>query len=718
MTREPPPLKIGVPIGAAAGAAIGVVAASFYLTWALSFDLQAFDMLLVARLSEIERTVYAEEMRHAYLGIAGLAVLGAGLAAAATFKRRLTTYGDAHWQSPQELKSNGMIGQPGTGFVCAKLGPPRSKAPYVTSTDVPHVMMIAPTRAGKGVGFVIPNLLAFEGSAIALDLKGELYQATARWRGRERRPVFRFAPYDWEAETHRYNPLARVAAIEHPDRRHGEVRLLADRLLDRGPRHGTDTFDKAGRQIFTAACKLAIQRGTPTLAAVADLVMGGEDNNDQFRDYADEAGDAGDEASRLIWLQQSKTSERTLSSNVQALMTGGLDAWTDPAVRRATATSDFDFATFRRTRQTLYLGVSEDHVATLAPVMRLMFAELIASLRHHLPGRDEPHAVMVMMDEFQQMGAMPFVEETIHSIAGYGGRFAIIAQSLAAIDELYGPSKRRSLEAGTGLRLFITPRDEDTVTEVSRAVGSCTREAVTRSYGARRGLGGLRGQSVREEERPLLSETEARTLDAGEVVLVAPPQMPIRARRIVYYEDPTFTKITEAQEAHPWPTVRADEEGAAAPRAEKTAKSGPAAKPAAKASKVTPAPPSAERTMPPPPAPAPEGNGGTEPQEKAPSKNPTSRHGDRPIEKRPRDEAMSQQDRLRLQVVEERMDELAARVEAAVPTGPEGVTAPPAQEVAGEESAAGVDDGPATREPAAEGPVEPGAVRRNHRLPI
>ena len=157
------------------------------------------------------------------------------------------------------------------------------------------------------MGFVIPNLLAFEGSAVALDLKGELYEATARWRGRERRPVFRFAPYDWEAETHRYNPLARVAAIEHPDRRHGEVRLLADRLLDRGPRHGTDTFDKAGRQIFTAACKLAIQRGTPTLAAVADLVMGGEDNNTQFRDYADEAGDAGDEASRLIWLQQSKT---------------------------------------------------------------------------------------------------------------------------------------------------------------------------------------------------------------------------------------------------------------------------------------------------------------------------------------------------------------------------------------------------------------------------
>ena len=323
---------------------------------------------------------------------------------------------------------------------------------------------------------------------------------------------------------------------------------------------------------------------------------------------------------------------------------------------------------------------------------------------------------MVMMDEFQQMGAMPFVEETIHSIAGYGGRFAIIAQSLAAIDELYGPSKRRSLEAGTGLRLFITPRDEDTVAEVSRAVGSCTREAVTRSYGARRGLGGLRGQSVREEERPLLSETEARTLDADEVVLVAPPQMPIRARRIRYYEDPTFQKITEAQEAYPWPSVRADERGTAAPRGEETAKPAQTAKPVATAPKAAATPLSAERTMAPPPAP--EGTSTTEPREPAPSEGPSGKHGDRPIEKRPRDEAVPEEARLRLEVIEERMDELAARVEAAVPTAPEGVTARPAREAAGEEGAAGADDGPAAAEPAAQPPVEPGAARRNHRLPI
>ena len=45
-----------------------------------------------------------------------------------------------------------------------------------------HVLTVAPTGTGKGVGAVIPNLLAYEGSAIVLDIKGENFAVTARAR--------------------------------------------------------------------------------------------------------------------------------------------------------------------------------------------------------------------------------------------------------------------------------------------------------------------------------------------------------------------------------------------------------------------------------------------------------------------------------------------------------------------------------------------------------
>ena len=189
----------------------------------------------------------------------------------------------------------------------------------------------------------------------------------------------------------------------------------------------------------------------------------------------------------------------------------------------------------------------------MAPLLRLMFADLIASIRLNEPGPDEPWPVMMMIDEFQQMGAMPYLERAIHSLASYGGRVAMIAQSLASLDRIYGPEGRESLENGAGLKLYITPRDQRTVKEVSAAVGSTTREAVTRMYGRNKGFLGATSTSARLEERPLLSETEARLMDPDEVIILASPQHPIKASRIKYYDDPFFKDMLARQEGKPFP---------------------------------------------------------------------------------------------------------------------------------------------------------------------
>jgi len=160
---------------------------------------------------------------------------------------------------------------------------------------------------------------------------------------------------------------------------------------------------------------------------------------------------------------------------------------------------------------------------------------------------------MMMIDEFQQMGAMPYLERAIHSLASYGGRVAMIAQSLASLDRIYGPEGRESLENGAGLKLYITPRDQRTVKEVSASVGSTTREAVTRMYGRNKGFLGAISTSARLEERPLLSETEARLMDPDEVIILASPQHPITAHRIKYHDDPIFKAMVEKQEGKPFP---------------------------------------------------------------------------------------------------------------------------------------------------------------------
>ena len=46
-----------------------------------------------------------------------------------------------------------------------------------------HICTVAPTRSGKGVNVVIPNLLTYEGSVVVFDLKGELRKTVAWLRG-------------------------------------------------------------------------------------------------------------------------------------------------------------------------------------------------------------------------------------------------------------------------------------------------------------------------------------------------------------------------------------------------------------------------------------------------------------------------------------------------------------------------------------------------------
>src|SRR3546814_13840471 len=47
-----------------------------------------------------------------------------------------------------------------------------------------HLLTIAPTRTGKGVGTIIPNLLEYPFAVVCIDPKGENARIAARQRGR------------------------------------------------------------------------------------------------------------------------------------------------------------------------------------------------------------------------------------------------------------------------------------------------------------------------------------------------------------------------------------------------------------------------------------------------------------------------------------------------------------------------------------------------------
>ncbi len=584
--------------------AIGYVVSSAVLTFKdLGFQAD-IDFFYLAENYFYLKDYRPDDFRLVNLIMAGFGIAGL-LMSIAVSGSALTKFGLTHWQKSGELSKNGFYGKPGTGFILGKMSKPKRKGKYLVAKKFPHALIVAPTGRGKTTGFVIPNLLAWEGSAVVLDVKGENFKATARHRRRKGDKIFRFAPTDFEdRRTHRYNPLLRICELKDAAQQQMELQLLASLFLQ-NENERVQGLLKGGIDLFVAAGLLAFQRGKPTLGEIYRIAASG---GNKQKEYMARGVEVQNEAAKLIFTRLASTNNETLTSYVSLLMTSGLDQWQNPAIDAATQVSDFDFRKIRKEPFSVYLIVQPLMVEPMAPLIRLFFSDLLASMQDKEPGRDEPWPVMIMLDEFNRLGKMPIVTKSIETLRAYRGHLAIVTQTIPALDEIYGENTRRALQGNAGVKLYLTPSDEKTVEELSKAVGKTTKKVVTRSRAIGKNPFEGRSQSVRTEEVSLLPEDEARRLPLEEIVMVIDAQMPIRAKRIEYFDDPYFKGIHAAQTGDlPFPekkvstSVGAVEEEAEQEDAKvEAAVEMPAPEPEAKPTKVAPATsPAATPTQPP-----------------------------------------------------------------------------------------------------------------------
>src|SRR6202008_4882964 len=126
----------------------------------------------------------------------------------------------------------------------------------------------APTRSGKGVGLVVPTLLAWTESAVIHDIKGENWQLTAGWRSRFSHCLL-FNPTDVCSAA--YNPLLEVRRELHEVR---DVQNIADILVDpEGALERRNHWEKTSHSLLVGAIlHVLYAEEEKTLARVATFL--------------------------------------------------------------------------------------------------------------------------------------------------------------------------------------------------------------------------------------------------------------------------------------------------------------------------------------------------------------------------------------------------------------------------------------------------------------
>ncbi|UVW30690.1 type IV secretory system conjugative DNA transfer family protein [Massilia sp. H6] len=131
-------------------------------------------------------------------------------------------FGDARWAKSADIRKAGLLGT--KGIVVGLY-----RRTYLMFEGSQHVILSAPTRSGKGVGIVIPNLLTWSDSVVVLDIKQENHGITSAYRRKYGQPCFLFNPAAADYRTHRYNPLAYIS--EDPNFRIDDTQKIANMLF-------------------------------------------------------------------------------------------------------------------------------------------------------------------------------------------------------------------------------------------------------------------------------------------------------------------------------------------------------------------------------------------------------------------------------------------------------------------------------------------------------
>ena len=435
-----------------------------------------------------------------------------------------------------------------------------------------HVLSVAPTRSGKGIGLVIPNLLHYPGSVLVVDPKGENYAVTHRFReevfGQQivcLDPFHVMLAKDDVSDS--INPFDGIVDYSRPISTYltqnpeliDEANLIADALIMRGAEEKDPHWNDKCRTLLKGLI-LAVMCGKGPnkrrhLSEVRALVAGGAD---AFRkllvDMEFDTAAMGGALSRASKEIQSMGTEELKNVISFALKhTEFLDA---PLIeeclgdRRQGYHGTYDLRDLKKFGGvSIYMILPPHYLTRYVRLFRLWITMAMASMTRTAGKPADGCPVLFMMDEMAQLGTMEMMRQAVSLLAGYGMSVWMIWQDLSQLKALY-EHDWPSFLANAKIQQFFGINDHETAKYVSEMLGNATIQVTSTSKSASKSKQNTAwfeatnttntSASFSETQRSLLAPDEVRRLNRKAMLMFVQGIPPILAERLAYFSDPMF----------------------------------------------------------------------------------------------------------------------------------------------------------------------------------
>lgn len=466
-----------------------------------------------------------------FLSLVALFLMRAALIDFRPFNKKESIHGDAKWSDESDIRRAKLRAK--KGILLGRTGAKN----YLIADDFQHILLFAPTGSGKGVGFVIPNLLFWEESVVVHDIKLENYELTSGYRHQKMgQDIYLWNPADPNGVSHCYNPLDWLS--EKPGQLVDDAQKICNLILPE-----QEFWQNEARSLLLGIILYLV--AVPEKKTSFGEVVRTMRSDDVVYNLAVVLDTIGGKIHPVSYMNiaaflQKADKER---SGCISTMNSGLELWANPLIDTTTATSDFDLQQLKKRKQTVYVGVTPDNLQRLEPLLKVFYQQATDFLTRHMPTPEEKFGVMFMMDEFPSLGEMPQFQIGIAYFRGYRVKLFLIVQDTQQLKGIYEEAGMNSFLSNSYYRITFSANNIETANMISQLVGNKT--VSQESHNKPKFLDfnpAARTLHVSETQRALLLPQEVIQLPRDEQIILVESFAPIKCKKIFYFKDSTFTK--------------------------------------------------------------------------------------------------------------------------------------------------------------------------------
>ena len=447
-------------------------------------------------------------------------------------------FGNSYFASPKVIKNLGLY-QP-TGLF---LGACAITGRHLFRQIETNFLLYAPAGGGKTISWFITNLLHYQGSTICADLKGPLYEVTAKIRqekfGHE---VFYIDPANITSGKYGrkvcYNPL-KIIIDAHLNGRSQDVFTNATNLgLEFIPKVKNDTnsgneYFRGGSRnilIFTFVYFVIFDVKRANFANILKLIQ----DVDELVNALYEAvcsdvlsGDLADIAKQLLSVYEKQDRDNHFGTFIEGARQV-LNIYNKSGyLSDCTSDSDFSFADLKERNITLYMIVDPTRMQVFAPWLSLLgwcMTQEIMLARNSKP-------VLFLLDEASNFKISNLIER-LTELREFGLRIFFAIQSFEAMEKAYSKEDVKILVQQCECQIYVDLQSYDTAKMITENLGKYTIK--TQNYALGHSKKDKISLNQNETGRSLLNPREL--LESDEPIILSKNAPPIRAKKIGYHE--------------------------------------------------------------------------------------------------------------------------------------------------------------------------------------